>query len=61
MLAADSPQIAFAVLLSGTAFPGQKILLTQTARAEIAAGIPEEQIQADYRIGSGLYRLAMAG
>lgn len=61
ILASTMPQISFAVLLSGTAFPGQKILLSQTVRAETAANLPPEQIDADFKLGSGLYRMAMAG
>ncbi len=54
-------QIAFAVLLNGTAVSGDKVLLAQTARAEAAAGVPDEQIDADLRIGSGIYRLVEQG
>jgi pimeloyl-ACP methyl ester carboxylesterase len=60
--AAQMPQqISFLVLLSGTAVTGEKVLLAQTARAEMAAGVPDEQVQADLRIGTAMYRMAMAG
>ncbi len=61
MLAAEVPQLAYVVLLSGTAVPGEKVLLAQTARAETAAGISEDQVDADLRIGRGLYQMAAAG
>jgi pimeloyl-ACP methyl ester carboxylesterase len=61
-LAAGLPQqISFLVLLSGTAVNGAKVLLAQMARAEIAAGVPEEKIDADQQIGAVLYRMAAAG
>ncbi len=61
MLASSNPQVAFAVLLNGTAVPGRDVLLAQTARAETAAGVPEEQVDADLRLGSGLYRMVEQG
>ena len=61
IVAARTPQIAFLVLLGGTAVSGDKVLLAQTARAERVAGVPEAQIDADLRLGSGLYRMAAAG
>jgi pimeloyl-ACP methyl ester carboxylesterase len=61
MVAAGNPQVAFLVLLSGTAVPGDKVLLAQTTRAETAAGVPDEQIDADSRIGAGLYKMLQQG
>jgi pimeloyl-ACP methyl ester carboxylesterase len=62
IVAAEMPQqVSFVVLLSGTAVTGEKVLLGQTARAEMAAGLPDEQVQADLRIGTVMYRMAMAG
>ncbi len=62
MVAAQMPQdIAFVVLLAGTAVPGDKVLLAQTARAESVAGVPPEQIDADLRIGAGLYKFVQEG
>ncbi len=45
MVASSNPQVSFLVLLNGTAVPGQDVLLAQTARAETAAGVPEEQVE----------------
>ncbi len=61
IVASKTPQIAFVVLLSGTAVSGDKVLLAQTARAQRVAGLPDEQIEADLRLGAGLYRMAAAG
>lgn len=61
ILVASNPQVKFAVLLSGTAVSGDKVLVTQTARAESAAGVPDDQIDADARIGGGLYKMAREG
>jgi uncharacterized protein len=61
IVASSNPQVAFMVLLSGTAVSGQDVLLAQTARAEAAAGVPEEQVEADLRLGAGLYKMAQQG
>jgi pimeloyl-ACP methyl ester carboxylesterase len=61
IVAAANPQVALLVLLNGTAVTGDKVLLAQAARAERAAGLPDEQIEADVRIGSGVYRLVREG
>jgi len=61
MVAVNVPQVSFLVLLAGTAVPGEDVLLAQTEEAEAAAGIPDEQIEADERIGAALYRLVRAG
>ncbi len=62
MVAAQMPQdVAFLVLLGGTAVTGEKVLLAQTARAEAVAGVPPEQIDADLRIGAGLYKFVEEG
>jgi pimeloyl-ACP methyl ester carboxylesterase len=61
IVAASNTQVAFVVLLNGTAAPGQEVLLAQTARAESAAGVPEEQMDADLRLGAGLYKMVQQG
>ena len=62
ILAAELPQqVSFLVLLNGTAVAGEKVLLAQTARAQTAAGLPDDQVQADYVIGNTMYRMAEAG
>lgn len=61
MVAVHMPQISFLVLLAGTAVPGEEVLLAQTEQAERAAGIPDEQIDADYKIGKTLYDLVREG
>jgi pimeloyl-ACP methyl ester carboxylesterase len=61
IVAAEVTDISFVVLLNGTAVTGDKVLLAQTARAEMAAGVPPEQMDADARIGAGLYKMAAAG
>ena len=61
MAAARMPEISYIVLLSGTAMPGEQVLLTQTARAETAAGLPEDQVAADYAIGRRLYAMVRMG
>ncbi len=58
IVAAAAPEVNFLVLLNGTAVTGEEVLLAQTARAEQVAGVPEGQIEADLRIGSGLYKMA---
>ncbi len=61
IVAVHIPQISFLVLLAGTAVPGEEVLLAQTEQAERAAGIPDEQIDADYKIGKTLYDLVREG
>jgi uncharacterized protein len=61
MVAVKMPQISFLVLLAATAVPGEQVLLEQTYQAEAAAGIPDEQLEADERIGKVLYKLVRAG
>lgn len=62
MVAATAPQLVrFAVLLNGTAYTGEKVLLEQTSRAEIASGFPEDEVDADLRIGAGVYRMVSNG
>ncbi len=62
MVAAEMPQdVSFMVLLGGTAVTGDKVLLAQTARAESVAGVPPEQIDADLRIGAGMYKFVEQG
>ncbi len=61
MVAASNPQVSFVVLLNGTAVDGEKVLLAQTARAETAAGVPDDQVDADMRLGAGLYKMVQEG
>jgi pimeloyl-ACP methyl ester carboxylesterase len=61
MVAIKMPEISFVVLLAGTAVPGDQVLIAQTERAEKAAHIPAEQISADKRIGTALYKAAREG
>lgn len=61
MVAVKMREIAFVVLLAGTAVPGEEVLLAQTEQTEEAAGIPDEQIDADYKIGKKLYDMVRAG
>jgi pimeloyl-ACP methyl ester carboxylesterase len=62
MVAAKMPQqIAFVVLLGGTAVAGEQVLLAQTERAERAAQLPEDRIKADREIGTLLYDAVREG
>ncbi len=61
MIASKDPQIAFLVLLAAPAVPGQDVLLAQTEQAEAAAGLPDEQMEADREIGEQLYKLVADG
>jgi uncharacterized protein len=61
MAAVEMQQISFVVLLAGTGVAGEEVLLAQTQQAEQAAGVPEEQIDADWRIGKLLYDAVRAG
>jgi uncharacterized protein len=61
MVAARMPQVSFVVLLAGTGVPGEDVLLAQTEEAEAAAGMTDEQIEADLAIGRLLYRMVIAG
>ncbi len=61
MVAVRVPQVSFLVLLAATAIPGEQVLLGQRERAEKAAQIPDDQIAADKKIGSILYRLIREG
>ena len=61
ILAAGIPKTAFVVLLGGTAEYGEEVLLEQTARAQMTAGLPEDQIQADADVGKLLYGMVRAG
>lgn len=61
MVAVKIPQVAFIVLLAGTAVPGEEVLLEQTERGEATAGIPKEQIKADRKIGKLMYDMIREG
>lgn len=61
MVAVKMPEISFIVLLAGTAVPGDQVLIAQTERAEKAAQVPDEQIKADKRIGTALYKAVREG
>jgi len=60
MAAARSPEVAYIVLLAGTAVPGEEILLEQTRLITKAAGATEDQLEAQYaaqREALGLARI----
>lgn len=61
MVAVKIPQVAFLVMLGGTAVPGEEVLLEQTERSERAAELPEDQVKADKKIGKVLYDLVREG
>lgn len=61
MVAVKMPDVAFLVLLAGTAVPGEQVLLEQRERSEKAAAIPREQRKADRRIGTLLYDMIREG
>ena len=62
MVAAEMPdKVSFLVLLAGTAVPGEEVLIAQTERAEKAAGIPDDQIKADKKIGKLVYDAVREG
>lgn len=61
MVAVKMPDVSFIVLLAGTAVTGDQVLIAQTERAEKAAHIPDEQISADKRIGTAVYKAAREG
>ncbi len=61
MVAVKMPQVAFLVLLAGTAVPGEQVLLEQTERSEKAAGITRDQRRADRKIGTLLYGMIREG
>lgn len=61
MVAVRMPQVAFLVLLAGTAVPGEQVLLAQTERAEKAAGLSGDQISVDKKIGTLLYNMVREG
>jgi len=61
MIAVKMPEISFIVLLAGTAVTGDQVLIAQTERAEKAAHLPDEQISADKRIGTALYKAVREG
>ncbi len=61
MVAARIPQVSLIVLLAGTALPGEQVLLTQMARSETAAHLPDQEIKADQKIGKALYDAVRKG
>jgi pimeloyl-ACP methyl ester carboxylesterase len=61
MVAVKRPEVSSIVLLAGTGVPGEQVLLAQTEQAEEAAGMTDEQIEADDRIGRVLYSMIRAG
>ncbi len=61
MVAVKIPQVAFLVLLAGTAVPGEEVLLAQTERGEKEAHLPRERINADKKIGRMLYDMVREG
>lgn len=61
MVAVKMPQVSFLVLLAATGVPGEEVLLAQTAGAEAAGGVADEQVNADERIGKIIYDMVRAG
>ena len=61
MTGAQMPKVAFMVLLAGTAVPGEAVPLEQTARAQTAAGLPEDEVQADFQLGRLFYTMVREG
>ncbi len=61
MVAVKMPQVAFVVLLAGTAVPGEQVLLAQTERGEKTAQLDQPHIDADKKIGTILYDMVREG
>jgi hypothetical protein len=61
MVAAESDDVAFIVLLAGTGVPGEEILLEQTRLIAKAAGATEEQLQDQYAAQRVALELARIG
>ena len=61
MAAAESDEVAFIVMLAGTAVPGMDILLEQTKLITRAAGATEEQLQAQWEAQYDALLQARAG
>lgn len=60
MLAASTPDVAFAVLLAGPGLPGDEILLLQTSAILRASGQGEEAVAADRELRLKLHAAAKA-
>ncbi|HEX6983913.1 MAG TPA: alpha/beta hydrolase, partial [Planctomycetaceae bacterium] len=61
LAASTSPELAFAVLLSGPAIPGDQILAAQSERIARAMGIPDPLAARNREIQRRLFALARSG
>lgn len=61
MVAADSKDVAFIVLLAGTGVPGDQLLLTQAALIGKAMGASEEQLRRADELNRKVYALLESG
>jgi len=57
MAAAENKDIAFVVMLAGTALPGDSILILQAEKINRASGMGEEALKIDYKMRSGIYSI----
>ncbi len=57
MVAANSKDIAFIVLLAGTGIPGDQILLLQKELIERASGVAESDIQRGQKLNKGAFEI----
>lgn len=57
MVAADSPEVAFIVLLAGPGLPGEEILYLQGELISRAMGASEDEIQTNLRLQERLFRV----
>jgi uncharacterized protein len=60
MVAADSKEISFIVLLAGTGIRGDKLMLLQKEKIERQMGISENEIQKGQEILKGAYNIVVA-
>ena len=59
MVAADSPEVAFVVLLAGPGLPGEEILYLQSELISRAMGADDEAIQRNLRLQERLFRVVI--
>ncbi|MGA7162271.1 MAG: alpha/beta fold hydrolase [Bacteroidota bacterium] len=57
MVASESKDVAFIVMMAGPALPGDQILYLQDSLVSTAMGIPPEEIQKELRLNRTLYSL----
>jgi pimeloyl-ACP methyl ester carboxylesterase len=57
MVAAESDDVAFIVLLAGTGLNGEQILLLQTALISKASGVPQEYIDSNARMQEKIFHV----